>query len=250
MRIKYILLYLLIGAGLLTSCSTTVEPPIDMSYNYIPIDTGRYYIYNVDSIWIDCEYGINDTTLYQIKETYPSTFIDGMGDTAINVTRYYRSDASQVWTLMTADVWWLKRTTTRLEKREENLTYIKMTYPIDESYTWNGNAYNTLAQQDYFYGTQDISFNNGFVLFNNTITVYHKLDTSNLIQYYLDTETFARNIGLIHKQKIGFTAITSTNSFPYCDTILGGQEWFNVYILNRVKLGSLVTYKLIEYGFE
>lgn len=251
MRIKYILLYLLIGTGLLTSCAPTIEPPVDMGYNYIPIDTGRYYIYDVDSIYIDiiADPDINDTTHYQIKETYPSTFIDGMGETAINVTRYYRSDSTQAWVLMTPDVWWLKRTTTRLEKREENLTFVKMTYPIDKTYTWDGNAYNTLGTQDYYYGDEDISFDNGFELFDSTITVYQQFDTSSLIQYYLFTETYARNRGMVHKFEINITDLildtTEISPWPY-----PGLNWYMVPKLKRIRTGSWVEYKLIDDGFE
>jgi|688.fasta_scaffold125635_2 hypothetical protein len=258
MRYRFPLVGLIISIGIITSCGPVVEPPVDMGYRYIPIDTGRYYIYDVDSVYIDCVANINDTVHYQLKETYPSLFIDGMGDTVINITRYYRTDHSQPWSEIVAppDVWWLKRTTTRLEKTEENLTFVKMTYPIDVNYEWDGNAYNVLGQQFYHYGDQDISFNNGFANFDSTITVYHQEDTSSLIQYYLFTETYARNIGMIYKMKINIpNAIYNDSSNPgnvnSCwQDIPFGLYWFNVYILQRIKLGSLVTYKLIEYGFE
>jgi hypothetical protein len=37
MRIKYLLFYLLVGGGLLTSCDPTIEPPVNMGYNYLPV---------------------------------------------------------------------------------------------------------------------------------------------------------------------------------------------------------------------
>lgn len=260
MRIKYLVFYLLAGASLLTSCAPTIEPPVDMGYNYIPIDTGRYYIYDVDSIYFDCTAvpAANDTTHYQVKEFYPSTFLDGMGETAINCTRYYRTDSTQPWVISGGtNVWWIKRTTTRLEKREENLNYIKMTYPIDENYTWDGNAYNNLGSQDYYYGSNNIPFNNGYGSYDSTITVYQKIDTTNMIQYYLFTETYARNIGMVHKYEINIpSAIVydSHDAFPPLTScwqdIPPPLYWYQVYILNRIRIGSIVEYNLIEHGFE
>ena len=237
----------LVITGFIASCQPKLDPPVDTGYNYYPTDTGRYYIYNVDSIWIDCPLA-NDTFFYQVKETYPSTFTDGMGDQAVNVTRYYRTDTAQSWLLATPDVWWLKRTTTRLEKAEENLRFVKMTYPIDVNYIWNGNAYNSLGAQDYFYGPEDIPFNNGFTNFDSTITVYQKLDT-NLIEYIYYTETYARGIGMVHKRKYQVDHLridtTTCSPWPY-----PGTNWPVVPALKRIKTGSIVTYKLVEYGFE
>src|SRR5688572_28805647 len=139
MKLRYFIPLLAIVSGLVTSCNPTIEPPADMGYNFIPIDTGRYYIYQVDSIRIQCQTPIFDTAHYEIKEFYPYTFLDGSNETAVACIRYYREDSTQAWTLigdsvLTPNVWWLKRTTTRLEKSEENLKIVKMTYPIVEGY--------------------------------------------------------------------------------------------------------------------
>jgi hypothetical protein len=251
MKIRHFLLYILVTVSLLNSCAPTVEPPADFGYNYIPIDTGRYYIYDVDSIRINLTATPyqNDTFHYQVKEFYPYTFIDGLGETATCCTRYYRTDTTQPWAITSGtNVWWLKRTTTRLEKTEENLTYVKMTYPIDVNYTWDGNAYNVWGTQLYEYGPMDIPFNNGFALFDNTITVIQEHDTS-MIDYFYFTETYARNIGMIHKQEFDITTlITDTNQlvpWPYV-----GRDWYMVPRTKRIRDGSVVVYKLIEYGFE
>lgn len=252
-------MYLLAITGLLTSCAPTVEPPGDFGYNYIPIDTGRYYIYDVDSIIInyDATPHQNDTFHYQVKEFYPSTFIDGMGDTVVNVTRYYRTDTTQPWAITSGtNVWWLKRTTTRLEKTEENLTFVKMTYPIDVNYTWDGNAYNILGAQDYYYRPMDVSFNNGINTYDSTITVVQQDDTSQ-INFYRNTETYARNIGMVHKKIIQVpSAIINDCNNPGAVATSGWQYipcpsfWYQIFILNRIRKGYIVEYKLKEYGFE
>lgn len=232
---------------LLSSCDPTIEPAIDMGYDYIPNDTDRYYIYQVDSIYIDLTAtpDIYDTTHYQIKETHPYTFLDGMGDTVLNITRFYRADSTQPWiedTMMTPDVWWMKRTTTRLERTEENLTFVKMTYPIDVDYIWNGNAYNSLGAQDYFYGHAYEPYDSMTAYFPNTITVVQKEDTGNMIQYYYNDEVYALDVGMVSKTEFNIPSlITSSTELP---------NWFLYPKLKRIKNGSMVTTKLIEYGYE
>jgi len=257
MKLRYLFAFLLLAMIAGTSCGPTIEPPVDMGYNFIPIDTGRYYIYRVDSIRISCIDNVFDTVHYEMKETYPYTFLDGSNEIAVACIRYYRPDSTYSWSLLgdsvwTPNVWWIKRTTTRLEKSEENLKIVKMTYPIQTDYEWDGNAYNSNPAKTYYYGTPDVSFNNGFQTFGNTVTVYHEVDTSNLIQYTYETETYARDIGMVHKRWYSFTAITTSapSGFVFCDAMLGGQQWYTVPILQRVKNGHLVNYTLIEYGFE
>ncbi len=246
MRCKPLLFISLIVTALLSSCEPTIEPPVDMGYNYAPMDTDRYYIYNVDSIYIDLTGSIDiyDTTHYQIKEMHPYTFLDAMNDTVLNVTRFYRADTTQPWSPYTStpDVWWMKRTTTRLERTQENLTFVRMTYPIDINYRWDGNAYNVLDEQEYFYGHVGEPYDSMTAYFPNTVTVVHDFDTSNMIQYYYSEEVYADNVGMISKTK--FIIPTLITSFVI------DPAWPTKPKLKRIYTGSMVTIKLVEYGYE
>jgi hypothetical protein len=253
MRIKHVPFYLLavIGCVVFTGCDNKVLPPADFGYNFIPIDTGRYYIYEVDSIRINLNAtpDQHDTFHYQMKEFYPYRFLDANNDTVICCTRFYRQADSLAWTPLGSNVWWFRRTTTRFEKTEENLTYVKMTYPIDLAYSWDGNAYNILDPQDYFYGPLDVSFNDGTNLFNNTITVVQQFDTTNLIKYNYASETYARDIGMVNKTRYIIPQLVTDTSqwvpWPY-----PGKDWYQIPKLKRIKDGSIVIYKLIDHGFE
>lgn len=250
MKTKAYCSVLIILSFIAVGCSTETEPPVDMGYSYIPLDTGRYYIYDVDSIYKECSTSINllDTVHYQIKEYYHSIVLDASNNPVLRIERYYRADSTQSWNTMTPDVWFIDTTITRFEKVEENIKFVKMIFPITEGTTWDGNAYNVFAQQDYFYGAPQSSFNNGVSIFDNTVTVYQQLDT-NMIEYYYFTETYAKDVGMIYKTKYNVENLqTSTGNcppWPYWPL-----DWYQVPKLWRIKKGSLVTYKLIDYGFE
>jgi len=250
MKLKHLFIILSFSILVATGCENKILPPADSGYNFIPIDTGRYYIYQVDSIRINLTANPYqfDTVHYEMKEFYPYTFLNASNDTVICCTRYYRNADSLPWTPVGSNVWWINRTTTRFEKTEENLTYVKMTYPIDVNTHWNGNAYNILPAQDYYYGQTDIPFNNGLQNFDSTVTVVQRADTS-MIDYYFFTETYQRNVGMVHKTKYYIPQlVTSTNQWmgwPYAPL-----DWYQVPKLKRIRNGSVVIYKLSEYGFE
>lgn len=227
------------------SCDPVVEPPADMGYNYFPLDTGRYYIYNVDSIYIYCDLGVNDTVQYQVKEYYESIVLDANNNPVIRIERYYRADSTQSWNLMTPDIWFVDSTITRLEKIEENIRLVKMIYPVSEGMTWDGNAFNVFDQQDYTYLDVDVPFNNGIFTFDSTVTV-EQLNDTNMIEHYYFSETYARNIGMVAKKEFSIESLKSMDSG--CPTLT--TFWYLYPGLARIKKGSLVTYKLIEYGFE
>lgn len=227
------------------SCAPVVEPPIDMGYNFFPLDTGRYYIYNVDSIYIYCDLSVNDTSHYQVKEYYESVVLDANNDPVIRIERYYRADSTQSWTLMTPDIWFVDSTITRLEKIEENIRLVKMNFPVSEGLTWNGNAYNVLGPQDYTYLQVDVPFTNGIFSFDSTVTVEQFNDT-NMIEHYYFSETFARNVGMVAKKEIGIEQLKNTDIQCPATAI----PWYTVPSMQRIRKGYLVTYKLIDYGFE
>lgn len=236
------------GFIIMISCNQT-EEPADIGRSYFPDDIGRFYIYQVDSVYVDCNFSIRDTFHYQVKEYYESTYLDNMGDTAIRLEIYKRTDSTAQWQL--TDIWNAKVLPTRIEKVEENNRFVKLTFPIIEGEEWDGNEYNFLDPWYYSYGAVDVPFNNGFMDYDSTVLVTQFSDqlppTPNIIEMNVFTETYARNVGMIQKVKINFDALTVNN--PPCGP-LPVLPWNLNPVTERIDKGYLVTYTLIDYGFE
>jgi len=248
MKFSQVLASGLILAGF-ASCTET-EPPADIGYSYFPAETGRYYVYQVDSVFVDCEFGVRDTFSYQVKEYYDTVFTDGTGENAIRLEVYRRQDASDNWTI--TDVWSLKKSGTRVEKTEENNRYVKMAFPVEEGAEWDGNAFNYITDWGdlYMYDAVDVPFSTGSYLFDSTVTVTQKYDSTLIYKEYF-AETFARNVGMVHKVKISVNGIVDLpEPSNDCDELLNGQIWTNIPIMNRIANGYVVYYRLIDYGFE
>jgi hypothetical protein len=200
-KILHITFYIL----LFSSCRRDSEiPSPDFGYNYFPIDIGRYVIYQVDSIAYDDKIHLPDTTRYQLMEKITSVFQDNSGRPTLRIERYKKFYNPTIpydslpWTL--TDVWFANRTTTTAEKVEENIRYIKLVFPVKQGRQWNGNSYNTLGQKDYEMISVNQSGSINSITFDSVLTVkqFQQID---FIQYRYELEKYAKNVGLIYKER-------------------------------------------------
>src|ERR1051325_848746 len=176
------------------------QESLDFGYNYFPGEVGSYIIYRVDSIHYDITY---DTVQYLLKEKIESSFLDNSNRPTLRIERYkkYYNDSipydSMQWAL--TDIWTATKTTTALEKKEENIIYVKLVFPAKEGKTWNGNVYNNLGEQQYEITSTDVFETINNMSFDSVATVLQN-DNVNVIQNIHAEEKFARNVGLIYRQ--------------------------------------------------
>ncbi len=108
----------------------------DMGYDYFPVKVGQYRVYAVDSI-VFGQSGA-DTISSQIKESIVEKIGEGQ-DVKYRVLREWRQNASDNW--QTNTVWWIIKEDNRIIQTEENLKFIKLTFPVKLGTTWDGNAF-------------------------------------------------------------------------------------------------------------
>lgn len=232
---KNILLQTFVFIALLFSAckkDKTVET-VDIGYNYFPTEVGRYVVYQVDSIsYNDFFTPVKiDTTHFQLKEVIESVFTDNEGRESERIERYVRYADTLPWSLR--DVWYQTRSTTKAEKVEENVRFIKLTFPTRNNQKWNGNALNTIGTYTYEYKSVDTKKTVNGNVFDSTLTINQILD-SNLIEKKYQLEVYAKNVGMIYKR---FVDVQDKGI-----TIEPGP------LSNRIDAGTDFTYRIIEYG--
>ncbi|MCS6990691.1 MAG: hypothetical protein NZL95_02390 [Chitinophagales bacterium] len=188
---------------LLASCKQSHMDPLAIDRSYFPLSTGRYWIYDVDSIGY---WGFADSVIissYQIREDIDSFFIDETGGQTYRIVRSFRRSEADPW--IATDVWSANYTASTAEKVEENLRFIKQVYPIAEGRKWYGNAYiqtdsPLVYLSDWLYRYRDVHrpFSLDGLQFDSTITVIQK-DLQNIIEQIYYEEKYARGVGLIRK---------------------------------------------------
>ena len=174
-------------------------------YNYFPVEYGSWIVYDVDSIVhldIDDQTNQPDTSVasyhYQVKETIDSSFLDGEGETAFRIIRETRMSDTLPWDFQS--VWTCKRNANSAQKVEDNVRFVKLSFPVNTHSTWNGNAFNNLPGEEYSFEQVHQPLAVGPYFFDSTLTV-NQLEFISLINRIIRKETYARKVGMVSKQR-------------------------------------------------
>lgn len=234
--------------GILAGCKKETEViNFDYAYNYFPDDSGKYVVYKVDSVlYNDFDpYHIKRYSSIYLKEVVTEQFIDNLGRNAKKLERFYTSDTSLPW--QTGTVWYFVKNTTNVEQVEDNIRYVKLTFPPEVNNYWHGNKYFKLNQYpfqnlrytttnfDWTYTITELNtpFSNNNFYADSSLTVVQIDDSSNVQRVY-SIEKYAKNIGLVYKELWRLDA----------------QLVNNQNFTDHAKNGFIVRQTAIKYGFE
>ena len=189
---------------LLNSCKKDDPFQPDFKYDYFPVDSGHWVIYDVDSIFFDDFNMRVDTFHYQIRELIESTFIDNENRETQRIERYRREDSASLWQI--TDVWFANRTRTVAEKVEENLRFIKLVFPLEEGKTWFGNQYidatgelEWMEEWEFEITALDEAETINGMALDSVLTV-SQTDQENPLEKIFAEEKYARGVGLVYKE--------------------------------------------------
>jgi hypothetical protein len=218
-------------AVLLISCedengTTPEEIEAGSLSRYFPLQSGNYIIYQVDSIihrYEDDETNnpdsLIDTFHYEVKEVIDSSFIDGEGDVAWRLSRYYRENSNENWTF--TSLWTAKRTNQSAQRVEENIRFVKLSFPVRLNTTWNGNLFNFLPEEDYTIQEANVPITIGGFSFDSSVTVL-QLDDLNAIHHLYKEEKYVYGVGLAYRQRdsLNLDMFQITNGIEFRQTLI------------------------------
>jgi hypothetical protein len=179
----------------------SVVEPYSLAYNYIPLDTGRWILYDVDSTVYDDFFNPSVITdySYQVIERIDSVYTDNMGRPTQRLQRMKRDNANGAWE-NNITIWTSNLTSSRYEKVEENYRYIKLGFPIKETQSWNGNAFNPLGFKEYFYEVIHEPMMVGAMAFDSVVVVFQGDPNIPITENKTGREIYANNIGLVRME--------------------------------------------------
>jgi hypothetical protein len=204
---------------------------------YYPSASGRFVVYEVDSVIYTDLPKDTITYKYRIKEKLADSFTDNSGKPAQRLERFIKVfnpkipyDSMQ-WKMK--EVWMVNIDERGVQVVESNIRYTKLSFPVIENASWNGNAYNTLPEWNYTYEYIDKAEKiNGYDL--QTLKVKQK-EFRTLISYENYCEKYAKGVGLVYRE---MQNIHSNN-------IVAG-----VPVEKRIEKGSIYKQTLLSYGHE
>jgi len=209
-----------------------VSPP-DVGYEYFPDVVGHYVIYEGDSItYKDDLQEDPDTFRFLTKELIESVYTDNEGRPTLRIqrfTKWYNDTIpyEQMQWIHT-DIWSANRTSTTAERVEENIRYVKLSFPVKENSSWNGNAFNFLEAWEYEYDEVDEQETINSNSFDSVATVIQS-NVENLVDKKYAIEKYAKNVGLVYKEYMVLKKQPrdSTDFPPYNDT---SGVWFRLKV--------------------
>lgn len=215
-------LFLLFLAIYLVSCKKTVDIPVkeDFSsdFDYFGLKKGNFIEYDVVHILHDDEVDIHDTTKFKFKTLVGDTFIDNQGRIASKFYRFTWNDINDTWKIK--DVWSAIVDGKNAELVEENQRILKLTFPIKLSTPWNPFVLSTSNPENYVYSMIHNPATINSFQFDSTVTVLQNKYYT-LVDYKRQTETYARNVGMISK----YYKNLRIKNFDTLQ-VKKGEEWF------------------------
>jgi len=156
MRLKNLFVFPLVvlSALSLVSCSTKEEFDTEKLSDYLPLQTGKYITYRLDSL-VFTNFGTDiETHRYQVKHVIDAQITDNLGRPSYRVYTYMNdSTGTQPWEATGS--YSVTPLASQTEVIDDNLRVIKLHAPIKEGFQWKGNTY--LPNEPYY---DMYSFNN------------------------------------------------------------------------------------------
>lgn len=197
------------------ACTKEKESNVFTGYSYYPANIGHELIYDVDSIVKSDVTGIVDSFQFQIREVVESEFKDNEGRPTLRLERYKRLTPADPWIIYR--VWTANVSLKNVERKEENITYIKLVFPPSLNLKWNGNIKNTLGEQIYRVTSVNAPDNINGLNFDSTLTVVQNDFDDCITPKYFFVEKFATGAGMYYKEN--FYGVYSQQPGQFCKLI-------------------------------
>ena len=193
-------IFLYLFSFILLSCDPITYEIHPYYSSYFPVhenDSSEFQVFEIQHTSLG-----SDTLQYFLKEVTKNPYIDGEGDIAFQLHRYWKQDSTENYQIK--DVWSIKKTVSSVEQVEENIRFVKMIFPLDEFSYWDGNLFNQLGEQEYAVNNIHTPYNMFGLMLDSVVEITHEFN-ANLLEYDKAIEIYALHKGLVYKEEINLS---------------------------------------------
>lgn len=222
--------YLLFISFLISCSDSEIDLDTDrLGLHYFPLEVGDYRIYDVQET-IYSVLGVT-TAYYELKESVADSNLNASNNLQYIIHRSTRFDAAESWHL--DSIWTAQKTTSLAVLNENNVPFVKLSFPIEHKLEWDGNSLNSLADEIYWYNTQLPDTTILDSLYQDIVQVIQNDSGEDILGLEERSEIFAPNIGMIIKESV---------ILKYCQTECNAEK--------EIESGRELIMTLKAYGKE
>lgn len=210
-RFLFIMIFITLMIGI-SACTSEMEEvdKSNLGYEYYPLEMGREWTYQSDSIIFSKSGAHTDTISAFIKEMITDTLRDVEGNLIHKIERFIRRSTSEDWNRI--NTWFVNKDKSKVLRTEENIPLIKLVFPLKKGLRFDSNTFfNEDIKSEV--GGEFISVYSGWrpqvesldadVIYNNTILSGLEINVVNLetiIDLRKVKEYYVKGIGLVRKE--------------------------------------------------
>lgn len=200
-----------------------------LGLNYFPLEVGDYRIYDV----VEKNYSVLGVTeeIYELKQSVADSNLNAGNNLQYIIHRSTRINSTESWHL--DSIWTAQKTTSLAVLTENNVPFVKLSFPIEHKLEWDGNGLNTLASETYWYDTEVPDTTLSETVYQNIVKVIQSDRGEDFLGLENRSETFAPDAGLIIKE---------STILKYCQTDCNAEK--------EIQSGREIIMTLKEYGKE
>jgi hypothetical protein len=225
------LFYLFALAIVFNACSkneTEVLDPNTFGYDYYPVEIGKQWIYQTDSIVYSKKVSIEiDTTVSYMMEEVKDTFRNSENKLVYRLDVFYTRDTTQAWELISSS--FIQKDSLQLHKIENGLDYIRLVFPVRKFISWEGNIRIDSKTEFVINGeslkpfVDDWSYSYDYVdqpeivgtVFYSKVTKVEEMDEENLLEKRYSESKYAKGVGMVYKEQWILDTQITDNSIPF-----------------------------------
>lgn len=255
MKRKGFLLWLSAAVFVFLSCnkSTIDDFEVELGYRYFPLEIGQSRLYAVDSVIFDptAQFNRIDTVSGFFREDLVDTLRDNSGALQFRIERYYRREASDPWQIHS--VVSSSRGDREAIYTENNLSQIKLRFPLEVDLEWDGTArfpegvILEIAGEsiDFYKGWKNriLEYRDQYPVEGQTFSDVYLVQTAdleNVIEYRYGLEVYAPDQGLIYQE----IWVLDSQCELCCNGDIAGCT--NLSWLERGEKGVILKKRLLE----
>jgi hypothetical protein len=188
-----------------------------LGLDYFPLEVGQYRVYDVYEIL----YNISsfDTLAYELRESVVNSFENSEVSTTYTINREKRLNDTELWKL--DSVWTARKTKAIAVSIENNISLVKVVFPIEDKINWDANIFNSSGERLFTYDLNVEPMTIGNEEFSDLVKVIQSDILENIVNQDQRHEIYAKGIGLISKNGIMLTFCTV--GCPDQKTIIAGR---------------------------